>query len=250
MQTRFRRIRNTPHGGVIFLALLFLGLSIPDRPTGRVHDEASLLDASQRLGLESKLASFEQETTNQIVVATFPSLEGESLEDFSIWLAEKWKVGQEGKDNGIILLIFPNDRLLRIEVGYGLEATVPDAYASRIIEEKLKPNFRQGNFYGGIDAAIEALMAATRGVYEPGASSSEAGGAFSWVIFLFFILFFGVFFTLLARSIRKYGWVRTFSSGRGWTYGGSSSGSGWSSGGGGFSGGGGSFGGGGSSGSW
>lgn len=238
-------IKRGAKGGVIFLAFLFLGLSIPDHPNGRVHDEANLLSAEERSALEQKLASFEAETTNQIVIAIFPSLEGESLEDFSIHLAEKWKIGQKGKDNGIILLIFPEDRLLRIEVGYGLEGSVPDAYASRIIEERLKPNFREGNFYAGIDAAIDSLIGATGGVYEP-ESVREPGDPFSWVVFLLFISFFLVFFAVLVRSIRKYGWSRTFFSGSGRT----SSSSGWSSSGGGFSGGGGSFGGGGSSGSW
>ena len=215
---------------------------------GRVHDEASLLNADQRNLLESKLASFETETTNQIVVAIFPSLDGESLEDYSIRLAEKWKIGQKGKDNGIILLIFPNYRRLRIEVGYGLEASVPDAYASRIIEEKLKPNFRQGNFYAGIDQAVDALMAATRGIYEPAAAPIGPTGP-PWFVILFLIFFFSIFIFAIVSALRRHGWKGAFSGGgSSWTSGGSSS-SGWSSGGG-FSGGGGSFGGGGSSGSW
>lgn len=198
--------------------------------------------------MESKLASFEAETTNQIVVAIFPSLEGESLEDYSIRLAEKWKIGQKGKDNGIILLIFPNDRRLRIEVGYGLEASVPDAYASRIIEEKLKPNFRSGSFYAGIDQAVDALMAATRGIYEAEPQITKMP---TWAPFLIFILFFLFISIAIIRASRKQGWKKVFSGGgSSWTSGGSSSGSSWSSGGGGFSGGGGSFGGGGSSGSW
>jgi uncharacterized protein len=237
----------------LFLGFLFSGsafaLSVPDHPVGRVHDEAGLLTVDQRQNLESKLAAFEQETTNQIVVAIFPSLEGESLEDYSIRLAEKWKIGQKGKDNGIILLIFPNDRRLRIEVGYGLEAALPDAYASRIIEEKLKPNFRHGNFYTGIDQAVDALMAATRGIYELAPSSDSSSSSSIPLVFILF--FFGIFGLIIFLAI-KYG---KGSGRRGWTYSGSSSswsssGSSWSSGGGGFSGGGGSFGGGGSSGSW
>ena len=236
----------------IFLPLSLGALTIPDRPTGRVQDEARLLTADQRSSLESKLQNFEQETTNQIVVFIYPSLEGESLEDFSIHLAEKWKIGQKGRDNGIILLIFPQDHLVRFEVGYGLESVVPDAYTSRITEEKIKPNFRQGNFNLGINEAVDALMAATRGVYEPASrgKSRNAGSRFN----LLFVIFFPLFLLLsLVQSLLHYGWRKTFSStgtsgrymGGGWGGGGGSWG-----GGGGFGGGGGSFGGGGSSGSW
>jgi len=221
---------------LIFLfSPVLLALQVPDRPLDYIHDSANLLTADQKISLSSKLRTFEEETSNQIVVATFPSLEGESLEDFSIHLAEKWKVGQKGKDNGIILLIFPNDHRLRIEVGYGLESVVPDAYASRIIEEKLKPNFRKGDFFEGITSSVDSLIQATRGVYEPEKKKKEQG---SWLPFLFFFLFF-----ILPIFFRRRG---------GWIYygGGGAFGSGGWSGGGGFSGGGGGFGGGGSSGSW
>lgn len=224
-----------------------LALAIPDQPSGRVHDEAQLLSSEQRSSLDSKLAAFEQETSNQIVVATFSSLDDESLEDFSIRLAEKWKIGQKGKDNGIILVIFPQDRRLRIEVGYGLESVVPDAYASRIIEEKIKPNFRKGDFYAGIDQAVDALMKATVGVYEAESKGTERGRGIPLPV-LFLLLIFFVPLILLFQA-RQYGghnisWRRSGS----WS--GSGGGGGWSGGGGGFSGGGGSFGGGGSSGSW
>lgn len=237
---------------LLVASFLSLALSVPERPAGRVHDEAALLTSEQRQDLELKLSRFEVETTNQIVVATFPSLDNESLEDFSIRLAEKWKIGQEGKDNGIILLIFPNDRRLRIEVGYGLEAVVPDAYASRIIEEKLKPAFRQGDFHGGIDAAVDALIAATRGEYEAARQEPGGGdfGSLVWLVLFLFVpvlIFLAIFLAIVGSA---------FPHRRGVTWGGggghssSGGGGGWSGGGGGFGGGGGSFGGGGSSGSW
>lgn len=236
-----RQLLNSFVVALILISANALALGVPDRPIGRIHDVANLLSQAERDALESKLAAFETESSNQIVIATFPSLEGESLEDFSIRLAEKWKIGQKGKDNGIILLIFPNDHRLRIEVGYGLEAVVPDAYASRIVEEDLKPAFRRGEFGQGIDAAVDDLIAATQGVYRAEAPK-KSRGRFSLLPFiLFFLVFFLPFF---GRSRRHY-W-----GGGGWTIGGS--GGGWSSGGfgGGFGGGGGSFGGGGSSGSW
>ena len=117
------------------------------------------------LRLEEALHHFEDETSNQIVVVTFPSLEGESLEDFSIRLAEAWKIGQKGKDNGVILLVFKNDRKVRIEVGYGLEGVLTDATSKLIIENEIAPRFKQGKFDEGIEAAVQAIIAATRGEY-------------------------------------------------------------------------------------
>lgn len=245
--------RRRQHPKIFFaLALAWIfplaawGLSLPDRPSARIHDEASLLQPAERQALENKIAAFELETSNQIVVSTFPSLDGESLEDFSIRLAEKWKIGQKDKDNGIILLIFPDDRKMRIEVGYGLEGVVPDALASRIMDERLRPAFRQGQFYAGIDAAVDGLMAATKGEYTAPPSSAQGGrrdaqhipAPIVIILFLFFIV--GLVLHIL-KSI-----LFPFSGGRTWGGGGSSWGSSESS----WGGGGGSFGGGGSSGSW
>ena len=125
-----------------------------------------MLSLSERSALEEKLRRFEEETSNQVVVVTFPSLEGESLEDFSIRLAGVWKIGQKGKDNGVILLIFKKDRKVRIEVGYGLEGALPDATSKLIIENEIVPRFRKGRFEEGIQAAVQAIMAATRGEYQ------------------------------------------------------------------------------------
>ena len=238
---------------LIFLSLLFsstlLALTVPERPAGRVSDAAGILQPNQRVALEFKLARFEQESSNQIVVATFSSLDGESLEGFSVRLAEKWKVGQQGRDNGIILLIFPNDRRLRIEVGYGLESSVPDAYASRIIEEKLKPAFREGNYYAGIDAAVDSLIRATQKVYDPLPPHRKTPPWSTLVLLFGFPLLF--LFSFVSQ-VRRYGLQRVLMSRAGWTLMGGSGGftGGWGGGGGGFSGGGGGFGGGGSSGSW
>ncbi len=224
-------------------------LDVPGAPRDYVHDDAGILASSEVSTLVNKLRNFEAETSNQLFVAIFPSLDGDSLEDFSIRLAEKWKVGQKGKDNGIILLVIPNDRLLRIEVGYGLESVIPDAYASRIIEDALKPAFRAGKFYEGIDHAASLLMEAARGSYDENLKkTSDSGFPFTTIFILLFILYSFL------------NWVRRISGGatyhrRGWTRGGGFFGGFGGSGGGGFGGGfggggGGSFGGGGSSGRW
>lgn len=116
-----------------------------------------------RARLEAQLAAFEQETTHQIAVLTVPSLEGEPIEAFSLRVAEAWKLGQKGLDNGILLLVAAQDRQARIEVGYGLEGAVPDAIAKRVLEDVIFPRFRAGDPAGGIEAGVAALMRAARG---------------------------------------------------------------------------------------
>ena len=267
---------------IFFLAFLpgFLSaLEIPEKPQGYVSDYANMLSASSRRNLEDKLARFERETSNQLIVAIFPGLEGEVLEDFSIRLAEAWKPGQKGKDNGVILLIFKNDRIVRIDVGYGLEGALPDAIAKQIIENEIVPEFRQGNFSGGIEKAVKAVIAATRGEYQPEKKAEgpdkgllQAGlflGVFSLLKGRFIFLVFQIIFLLLALLMPSIAFgifsvvlgvlaLMTAAGQRGYYLSGSGRGS-WSSagswggggfGGGGFSGGGGSFGGGGASGRW
>jgi len=144
---------------------LTLALDVPEKPAGHVNDHAGLLSDQTRLKLEKTLRVYETKTSNQIVIATFPSLEGDSLEDFSIRLAENWKVGQKGRDNGIIFLIFKEDRKMRIEVGYGLEGTLPDAVAGQIIQQVVAPSFIEGDYERGILLGIQAILKATAGEY-------------------------------------------------------------------------------------
>ncbi|HNX68103.1 MAG TPA: TPM domain-containing protein [Candidatus Omnitrophota bacterium] len=229
----------------IFL-LLFLpvvsALQIPRSPDGYVTDKAGLLSPAARARLEETLKTFEDQTSNQVVVATFPSLEGASLEDFSIHLAEAWKAGQKGRDNGVIFLIFKNDRKIRIEVGYGLEGVLTDATSGQIIRGVVAPYFRKNDYEGGILAGTNAIMQATQGEFK-GVPSKESGAGAAKILFLLCLL------------IIFHGWVRggAYRVGkRGGRYGGfwAGGGSGGGFGGGGFSGGGGGFGGGGASGGW
>jgi len=256
-------------------------LSVPERPQGYVSDYANLLSESSRQKIENTCAAFEKETSNQVVVAVFESLEGGSLEDFSIRLAEKWKIGQKGKDNGIILLIFKQDRAVRIEVGYGLEGALPDAVASAIIRNEIVPAFRAGDFDKGVESALGAIIQATKGEYKPAAGSPDEkireNGPFILAAIIFFYIFpivcyllvlvlslvifgfplgfiigiLGVMFLIMARSALMLPLGQTFSSGRRGGYWGGSGFGGGGFGGGGFGGGGGgSFGGGGASGRW
>ncbi|WP_343040270.1 YgcG family protein [Nitratireductor arenosus] len=234
--------------------------------TGRVVDNAGLLDAETEAELVARLAAFEQKSSDQIVVATIDSLDGEAIEPFANRLFRAWGLGQAGEDNGILLLVAKADRRMRIEVGYGLEGTLTDLHAKLIIENTMVPAFRAGDFSGGISRAVDDIILVLEGngaelearAERNQPSGSELGFEELFVL-LWFALFFGAFgFALFARLFGKkigpgrYRWL-----GMDITYGSSggsgsgSSGSGWSSGSsGGFSGGGGSSGGGGASGSW
>lgn len=228
---------------------MLFALQVPPRPDGYVTDQAGLLSPSSREDLEVALRAFEEKTSNQVVVATFPSLEGDSLEDFSMRLAGVWKAGQQKKDNGVIFLIFKNDRKIRIEVGYGLEGVLTDALSGQIIRQVVAPHFRKGDYEGGILAGTNAIMKATQGEFKGIAKKKGSDDLLAVALFFF------IFFMLNIFSRRSAG----FSGRRGGSYiytpmgmiyrgGGGRGGSG--GGFGGFSGGGGSFGGGGASGGW
>ena len=218
-----------------------------------VTDKTGTLSSSQIQTLENKLSGFDKETSTQVVVWMISSLEGESLEEKSIEIAEQNGIGQKSKNNGVLLFIAKDDRKLRIEVGYGLEGALPDALCGQIIRKEITPKFKQGNYYEGISAGVDAIIKATKGEYTRDKSDDKDSGFGGLLcgIPILFIVFGFIFIVFLISIIRRAtGWGGGRNS---WWYTGgggssSSSGSSWSSGG--FSGGGGSFGGGGSSGSW
>jgi len=139
-----------------------LALEVPPL-RGRVNDSAGLLSQEQASHLEDQLAQFENESGHQVVVLTISTLGSDNLEDFSIRVAEAWKVGHKGNDNGVILIVARDDRKIRIEVGYGLEGVLPDALAYRIIQGVIIPHFRGQDFAGGIASGVSAIIQATRG---------------------------------------------------------------------------------------
>jgi len=176
------------------LALYLLAAEIPPL-TGRVVDRAELLSPTERQALEQKLETLERQTSVQMVIATIPSLEGDPLEDFSTRLAESWRIGQKGLDNGAIILVVRDERRVRIEVGYGLEPVIPDGLAGRIIRERMAPQFQQQNYYAGLDAAVDGLALAARREYPGQESSGEgqpAGEAIPWGVGLFVFFIVGV----------------------------------------------------------
>jgi len=252
-----------PHRLAASLLLLFAALSMGGAPTAARADQdaegtavpaltryatdlTGTLTAEQLGELESLLASFDRTTSTQVVVLMVPTLAGEDLEDYSLRVAEKNKIGRKGKDNGALLLIVKEDRKARIEVGYGLEGVLPDALAGQIIRREIAPHFRVGDYYGGLRAGAEGIMAATKDEYKAEPSQSPSGGRQSSpLVFLIVIIV-----VALLRFRRRSRW---FFPGGPWFGGGWGSGGGFGGGsfsGGGFSGGGGSFGGGGASGGW
>jgi uncharacterized protein len=231
---------------------------IPPRPAQWFNDYAAVVSPAAAARLNQTLQDFERESSSQVVVAIFAKMESaSSIEDYTIRVAQAWQVGQKDKKNGIVLFVFVQDRKMFIQVGYGLEGALPDATCKRIIEDEIKPRFRNNDFDGGLSAGVAAILAATKGEYKSSGrtagQSPDSQGPGSFIVLggmtLLFALF--IFFFVKVRLAGGYWHGMTLGSG-GWSSGGSGwgGGGGGSSGGGGFSGGGGSFGGGGAGGSW
>jgi uncharacterized protein len=252
------------------LAVVWLGLALStwgvlpahalDVPAldARVNDYAALLDDAHRQSLESKLATYEQATGHQFVLLTVPTLDGDALEDFSIRAVEKWKLGAKGRDDGLLLLVAFQDRKLRIEVGYGLEGEITDAFTAGVIREVLAPAFRAGRPADGIDNAFDLLMAKGKGIavgLPKRRSTDDLASLFPLLLFGFVaLLVLSRFFGGGGgggRGGRRRGGMIFLPGGFGGGGGGGFGGFGGGSGGGGFGGGGGGgFGGGGASGKW
>ncbi|MSN27196.1 MAG: methanol dehydrogenase [Geobacter sp.] len=152
---------------LILLPLQLLALDVPQL-SGRVNDLAGLLSPEARQSLTQKLAAFERETSNQVVILTVPSLEGDDIESFAIRVVEAWKLGQAGKDNGVLLILAQTERKVRIEVGMGLQGVLPDITASRIIRDTMRPYLKSNNFDQGISVGVDAIIAATKGEFKGG----------------------------------------------------------------------------------
>ena len=157
--------------------------------TGRVVDINATLTAEQRRELEVSLEAFEKRKGSQIAVLITGTSFPEPIESFSLRVAEAWKIGRRGVDDGIVVVIARSDQAMRIEVGYGLEGTVPDAIAKRLIEEEFIPRFREGDFYGGLRAGLDRLMRVIDGEPLPPPKQEGSGGSQSRSIETYFILF-------------------------------------------------------------
>jgi len=165
---------------ILILALLMLlplpaiALDVPQL-TGRVNDYARLLSPEASARLEQRLAGFERETSNQVVLLTIPSLQGDVMEQFAVRVAEQWKPGQKGKDNGVLVILAKAEHKVRIEVGMGLQGVLPDITASHIIRDVMRPHLKDGNFDQGITAGVDAILAATKGEFKASAQDTKQG---------------------------------------------------------------------------
>lgn len=275
---------------LILLLIATLNINAQTQPVPkletRVTDLTATLSNQQKIALEAELLSFEEEKGSQVVVLIISTTDPESIEAYGIRVVEAWQIGRSGVDDGVLLLVAKDDRKVRIEVGYGLEGAIPDAYAKRIIENIIIPDFRQGQFYVGIENGVGAIMGLIEGEDLPEVTQEPPStmGMKNESLFMTLIIVGVIMLSILKAFIKKskYKWVAvsvasilaglifgslifggigfaissfimfSSSSGRsgGRYYGGGFSGGGGSFGGGGFSGGGGSFGGGGASGGW
>ncbi len=166
----------------------------------RVTDLTGTLSAQQKSALESRLAAFEAEKGSQIAVLIVPTTKPETIEQYSIRAAEKWKLGRKGVDDGVLLLVAKDDHAVRIEVGYGLEGAIPDAIAWRVINEIIVPRFRAGDFYGGLSAGVDALAKLIQGepLPAPPAVRAPARGAGDALqgLFVFAMIAIGIAYVL------------------------------------------------------
>ncbi|MFZ4773983.1 MAG: TPM domain-containing protein, partial [Terrimicrobiaceae bacterium] len=192
-----RRGLTMPDFPLLLCAFLLLsGLSapaaLPPKPARYVEDRAGILSPAAEASLNAKLEQFERDTSNQVIVATFPEVPADyQMEDFTQRTAEAWGVGQKKEDNGAVLFLFPGSRKLRIEVGYGLEGAIPDGVAKRIIEREIVPAFRAGDFDGGVTRGVDAILAAARGEYSgSGRTVADAAPAQAEGIPLVVVIFF------------------------------------------------------------
>lgn len=253
---------------LLLLAALWGTLAVAAVPafpplSGRVVDGAGVIPANTAAALTDKLATLEAQTGIQLVVATVPSLGDVPIEDYGYQLGRAWGIGQKGKNTGAILLVAPNDRKVRVEVGYGLEPVLTDALSSVIIQTAIIPAFRKGDIPGGIVAGTDAIIAqlglpadqAQAAVADAATQQAQAGkrpsvgpGALFWLAIVVVWLVFSMARGGRGRS-SGIGSAILWGAASGMFRGGGGGGD-WGGGGGGFGGGGGSFGGGGSSGSW
>lgn len=231
------------------LAFPLFALDVP-KLSGRVNDYASMISPGARQVIEQKLAALEQAESTQIVILTVPSLEGEPIENFSIKVAEAWKIGQKKLDNGVLLIVSKNDRKVRIEVGFGLEGRLTDLQAGRIIENDIRPAFRSGNTDAGFINGVNALIATVKGEYKaPAVRKKEKRDGPMLPVLLLVVLVF--LFNLYLRMSRGRSGGGPFINDPGPGPGGFFTGGGRGGDSGGFGGGGGGgFGGGGASGDW
>jgi uncharacterized protein len=247
----------------LFALLLFLSWrsfaseTIPPKPDRYFNDYAGVVSSGAAQRFNEQLAGFERETSNQVLVVVYHTMQSDSsIDDYTRRVAQTWGVGQKNQRNGVVLFVFVNDRKMFIQVGYGLEGALPDFTAFDITERYIKPSFRNQDYEGGIATGIDLICKAIRGEYKgTGKTVQDTGGSQSGTAGLLVFFFVLILILIAMRASRRFGGYRYTGGGGPFVSGNWGSRGGWSSsssGGGfsGFSGGGGSFGGGGAGSSW
>ena len=171
---------------------------------GYVNDYAGMTSPAARAKIEAELRAFEQSDSTQVVILTIPSLEAEALEDYSIKVAEAWKIGQAGKDNGVLVLVANKEHRIRIEVGRGLEGRLTDLMAGQIVDLVIKPRFKRGDFDGGFTAGVSAIIDATRGEFKAAERKAPGRGRSASPLFAI-VIFGGIALIFLAHFSRTLG---------------------------------------------
>ncbi len=212
--------------------------------SGRVNDYGAMISAPVRAELEARLQQFETAESTQIVILTVPSLQGEPIENFSIRVAETWKIGHKGSDNGVLLIVSRADRKTRIEVGYGLEGRLTDLLSGRIVQDEITPAFKAGQFDAGFTKGVSSIIAAVHGEYKAKPPTKGSKPSFTLLTLILLVIYF------ISQIFRGHRGGPMANGGFGGGFYGGGFGGGSGGGGGGFGGGGGGFGGGGASGDW
>lgn len=247
---------------LLVIPIALFAQNFPEKSNRLVNDYTNTISNSDVRALEQKLIAYEQESSVQIAIVIVNSLEGYEISSYAFELGEKWGVGQAETSNGALILVSMQDRKMWIATGYGLEATLTDALAKRIVENEMKPRFRNNDYAGGLAAASDAIILATKGEYQgKGGGGNRQGTPIPFVLLV--ILIFAFVWVAKAMQVRRYARVNHMGFWAAWmllnassrrhsgSWSSFSGGSGGFSGGGGFGGfGGGSFGGGGAGGSW
>lgn len=192
---------------ITFSTLLYGQVNVP-KLERRVTDQIGLLSASQINTIESQLQTLEKEKGSQVVVLIVDSSKPETIEQFSIRVADKWKIGRGDPDDGVLLLVAKSDRKIRIEVGYGLEGAIPDALAKRIVDNLMVPHFRDGDYYLGIEEGVESIISLINGEQLPDVSETElTNGNQSISLFLLFGGIIMIFIIVIVKVVlaKKYG---------------------------------------------
>src|SRR3984893_8167306 len=207
MLSQFRALRGRAVLALLLsvIALAAYALTFPEL-TGRVVDDDGILDPATKAALERKLAEFETKTTGQLVVVTLKSLQATSIEDYGYQLGRHWQIGQKEKNTGALLIVAPNERKVRIEVGYGLEGTLTDAGSKLIIENSIIPRFRFNDFAGGIDRGVDDIIQAVSVDSEEWkARAKQRPDDQSNLAELLTLLFFLVIFFIIVSSVARRG---------------------------------------------